>query len=120
MSCRLLTKFKVFPEETPVRHRALVETIAESKDQTAFFAWHPKKEIPYEFTRPLPTAIEQKSYSMLKDQKLEDAKQAFSLTNNQHFVIERLTKVTFTSKHRWFPRSRDKKAKKTEMDRPYL
>lgn len=119
-SCRLLTRFKVYPEETPTRGRALVEAIAESNDQSTFFAWHPKKEIPYEFTKPLPTTLESKHYSLLKEKNIEEAKIRYSVGNNPKFTEERLAKVTFTSKHRWFPRSRDKLAKKTPMDRPFL
>lgn len=50
-SARLLVRFKTYPPENPLGHRALVEAIGESKDQTAFFAWHPRQEFPYEFTR---------------------------------------------------------------------
>jgi len=35
-------------------------------------------------------------------------------------VVEELAKITYTTKHRWYPRSRDKRAKDTEPDRPYL
>lgn len=119
-SYRLLTKFKVYPDETPIRHRALVEAIAESKDQSAYFAWHPKKDVPYEFTRPLPTALEQKNQSLLKETLIDDAKSVYSVCNRPKFVEENLAKMTYTSKHRWFPRARDKKAKKNPMDRPFL
>lgn len=50
-SGQMLAKFKVYAPENTIRNRSLVEAIGESRDQTAFFAWHPKKEIPYEFTR---------------------------------------------------------------------
>lgn len=114
-----VSKFQVFPSETKVKCRSLVESIAVSKDQQAFFAWHPKKEIPYEFTRPLPQATEQTTVSLMKEEKLEEAMKAYKHEYPDN-VREQLSKLTFTTKHRWFPRSRDRLAKKTEMDRKYL
>lgn len=117
----MLERFKVYPTENAVRNRALVEAIGESQDQTAFFAWHPKKEVPYEFTRPLPEVVEIKSQSVIKQQAIESAEVAWRLKRPE-FSRAELMKLTFTSKHRWFPRSRDKKLnfKKTPMDRRYL
>lgn len=117
----MLVRFKVFPPVNPVGNHSLVEAIGESKDQTAFFAWHPKQDFPYEYTRPLPTKLEQKSQSLLKDQKIETAKIAFKLSHPE-IARGELMKLTSTTKHRWFPRSRDKKLnfKKTPMDRRYL
>lgn len=112
-------QFKVFSAETPEKNRSLVESIAESNDQRAFFAWHPKKEFPYEFTKSIPTAKQQITNSLIKDEILEKALKAYR-HEYPDLVREKLSKLTFTTKHRWFPRSRDKKAKKTEMDRPYL
>lgn len=117
--CSKVTKFKVFPSETSVRNRALVDSIAESKDQQAFYAWHPKKEIPYEFTKPLPPPQQRTSTSLMREEKLDEAMRAYKHSYPE-LVNEKLAKLTFTTKHRWFPRSRDKKSKKTEMDRPYL
>jgi large subunit ribosomal protein L42 len=120
-SPQILSRFKVLPTENAVKNRSLVEAIAESSDKTAFFAWHPKQSFPYEFTRPLPTQLEQKSASLLKDQSIEAAKVAFN-SKHPEFARAELMRLTFTSKHRWFPRARDKKAnyKKTPMDRKYL
>jgi large subunit ribosomal protein L42 len=118
-SAQILAKFRVLPAENAVKNRSIVEAIAESSDKSAFFAWHPKPTFPYEFTRPLPTKLEQKSATMLKEQSIEAAKVAFKLKHPE-FSRAELMRVTFTSKHRWFPRARDKKAKKTPMDRKYL
>ncbi|CRL08471.1 CLUMA_CG021386, isoform A [Clunio marinus] len=120
-TCRYLARFKVYGPENPNRNRAYVESLAESQDGTAFFAWHPKKEVPYEFTRPLPTKIEQKSQSLLKEQQIEKAKLAWK-HSHPDFAREELARLTFTTKHRWYPRARDKKHnfKKTLMDRKYL
>jgi large subunit ribosomal protein L42 len=110
---------KSYPKVTRTKNQALVEAIAGTGDQRAFLAWHPKKEFPYEFTRPLPAISKQVSDSLVKDEVIETAKQAHKL-NYPDIVKQRLSQLTFTTKHRWFPRSRDKKAKKTPMDRPYL
>lgn len=117
----MLQRFKVYPTENAIRNRALVEAIGESQDQTAFLAWHPKKEVPYEFTRPIPVKPEQKHQSVLKQQAIESAEVAWRL-KQPDFSRAELAKLTFTTKHRWFPRSRDKKMnfKKTPMDRRYL
>ena len=121
VSRQISTRFKVFPSENPVRNRALVESMAESQDKTAFFAWHPNKEISYEFTRPLPTKLEMKSQSVLKEQAIQSAEVAWRLKKPE-FTRAALAKVTFTTFHRWCPRARDKKMnyKKTPMDRRYL
>lgn len=121
ISAQLLQRFKVYPTETATRQRALVDAIAESENQTAFFAWHPKKDYPYEFTRDFPTKIEQKSSSLLKEETIASAQTAWRL-KNPIFTRDRLAKMTFTTVHRWYPRSRDKKLnyKKTPMDRRYL
>lgn len=111
----------MFPAENCVRNRALVETMGESQDQTAFFAWHPKQEFPYEYTRPLPTKLEQTNRSLLKETAIESARTAFKL-DKPEFARAELMKITSTTKHRWFPRARDKKFnyKETPMDRRYL
>lgn len=121
ISCRALESFKIFPAENPIKNRALVEAIAESKDQKAIFAWHPKKDFPYELTRPLPTKIDQTSSSLLKEKSIQDAAVAFKL-NHPEFSRAELVRLTSTSKHRWFPKSRTRKShyKQTPMDRPYL
>jgi len=120
-SCKLLTRFKVYPAETAVRNQALVESIAESQDKAAFFAWHPKKPFPYELTRPLPVKQETKSQSVLKEEAIEKAQTAFSLKRPE-FSRAELARLTFTTVHRWFPKARSKKwnYKKTPMDRKYL
>lgn len=120
-SCQLLTKFKVYPAETSVRNKALVESIAGSQDNTAFFVWHPKKSFPYEFTRPLPAKLETKNQSVLKEEAIEKAKTAYSLKRPE-FTRAELARLTFTTVHRWFPKARAKKwnFKKTPMERKYL
>jgi large subunit ribosomal protein L42 len=113
------SSFKVYSSETPAKGRALVDSIAEASNQQAYFAWHPKKDFPYEFTKPIPRKPEIIKTSLLKEDAMEEALKAYKL-QYPDLVRENLSKLTFTTKHRWFPRSRDKKAKKTRMDRRYL
>lgn len=118
---QLLERFKVFPSENVLRHRALVDSIAESNDQTAFFAWHPKKDFPYEFTREVPKNMVQKNSSLLKDEMIATAQINWK-QKSAIFTREKLAKATFTCVHRWYPRARNKKHnyKQTPMDRKYL
>lgn len=111
--------FKTYPVENAVKNRSTVQAIALTKDETCFVAWHPKPEFPYEFTKPIPKSEQAQSASILKEKSLTTAYSAFK---NKHPEIARqeLSRMTFTTKHRWFPRSRDKKAKKTPMDREFL
>jgi hypothetical protein len=51
ISTRYFADFKVYGDQNYAKTKSLVDSIAVSSDQRAFFAWHPKKEFPYEFTR---------------------------------------------------------------------
>ncbi|XP_037953566.1 39S ribosomal protein L42, mitochondrial-like [Teleopsis dalmanni] len=98
---------------------SLVEKVAVRNDGKVIVAWHPDVQIPYEYTKPIPQAEKLDSASLIKEVSLQTAMSAF---RNKHPEVARqeLMQLTHTTKHRWFPRSRDKKAKKTPMDRPYL
>lgn len=105
--------------KNPVGGRNLVEAVAVSSNGKTIVAWHPEPEFPYEFTKPLPTVEEKQSSSLLKEEALGNAMSAFK-EKRPEVAREELMRLTHTTKHRWYPRSRDKKAKKTPMDRPYL
>ena len=84
-------------------------------DKQTIVCWHPEQPFPYEFSKPLP---EKKEPSVLNvgqkeiDEMFRELKPAA--------IADELAKLTQTTKHRWFPRSRDRKAKKTKPDREYL
>ncbi|EFN89980.1 28S ribosomal protein S32, mitochondrial [Harpegnathos saltator] len=79
--------------------------------------WHPEKQFPYKYSLPLSEVVhEDNSVLRIGD---KDVAEMFK-KKKEFMVIDELTKLTYTTKHRWFPRSRDKKAKNTEPDRPYL
>lgn len=87
-------------------------------DGSTIVALHRDQEFPYEHSRPLPEETvtdntvlrmsdKQEVYRVFKDLKPEIAR-------------KQLASLTLTTEHRWWPRARDKRAKKTEMNRPYL
>ncbi|XP_035735272.1 39S ribosomal protein L42, mitochondrial-like [Vespa mandarinia] len=86
-------------------------------DKDMIICWHPDQGFPYEYSKPIEEEVSI-SNAVLKigEKDIEDVFKQ----KNQDDVIAELAKLTFTTKHRWYPRSRDKKAKKTEPDRPYL
>uniref|UniRef100_A0A6M2DE24 Large ribosomal subunit protein mL42 n=1 Tax=Xenopsylla cheopis TaxID=163159 RepID=A0A6M2DE24_XENCH len=96
-------------------HFRSVDKIGVTDDQTTFVAWHPKKDFPYECSRPLPEVNEDNG-SYLKNLV---TKNAFK-SPHPEIARQELMRITHTSKHVWFPRARDKRAKKTPMDREYL
>lgn len=80
-------------------------------------AWHSEPDFPYECTKPIQ--YKSGNQSILKENAINNAMEAFK-KNNPEIVRQELSNITFTTKHVWFPRSRDRKAKKTPMDRKYL
>ncbi|XP_017776561.1 PREDICTED: 39S ribosomal protein L42, mitochondrial [Nicrophorus vespilloides] len=91
-----------------------------TNDESTFVAWHPKQDFPYECTKPLPEVeCKDDENSVLK---MQFTPELYSILNKKKPEEARLElmNITHTTKHRWFPRARDRKAKKTPMDRPYL
>lgn len=95
-----------------------IEKIVTTNDNTTFIAWHPTNVFQYQHSLPLkPNSIQ--NNALLKDEAIRTAMQAFG--NKRPEIAQReLMKITNTSKHTWKPRQRDRKAKKTSMDREYL
>ena len=124
---RLLKSFPLFlnlvryqsTKLNAIGNRALVAGVTTTGDKTTFVAWHPDVEFPYEFSKPIPVKVENSSSSVINESAMKDAQRAFKSLHPE-VARQELQKLTYTTKHRWFPRARDKKAKKTEMDRPYL
>lgn len=98
----------------------LVEGVAVTSDGRTIVAWHPNKPFPYEFSKPIPTSFDDINCgSLIKETALTSAQKAFK-DQRPEIARQELMNLTYTTKHRWFPRSRDKRAKDTPMDRPYL
>ncbi|KAJ6637102.1 39S ribosomal protein L42, mitochondrial [Pseudolycoriella hygida] len=111
---------KSISSKTATGDWSLVNKIAVTDDGKMFVAWHPEQEFPHEFTRPIPATYEERNRSaVIKESSINTAMNAFK-TKRPEVSRQELQNITFTTKHRWFPRARDKKAKKTPMDREYL
>lgn len=95
------------------------ERIVVTDDGSVVVCWHPEKPFPYEFSKPIPEIVSQEN-SVLKIQNMSEVYSIFK-PNKEEFVREELMKITYTTKHRWFPRSRDKYKKPLPLpDREYL
>ncbi|EGI61438.1 PREDICTED: 39S ribosomal protein L42, mitochondrial [Acromyrmex echinatior] len=92
------------------------EAVIFMEDNRMVVCWHPEKIFPYECSLPLPE--EKPDISVLRIGNKEVAE--MFRKKKEYQVVEELAKITYTTKHKWYPRSRDKKAKDTEPDRPYL
>lgn len=97
--------------------RKLGEQITVTDDGSTIVCWHSEAHFPYECSRPLPE--ERETHSNLKIQSLDEVCSVFN-KKKQEFVRQELMSLTYTTKHRWFPRERDKYAKNTPPDREYL
>lgn len=93
--------------------------IVVTNDSSTIVAWHPKTDFPYECTRPLPQETLVETTSVLKTTLTPELLSIFN-KKSPELARQELMDITHTCKHRWFPRARDKKAKKTPMEREYL
>ncbi|XP_011209938.1 39S ribosomal protein L42, mitochondrial [Bactrocera dorsalis] len=98
---------------------SLVNKVAITNDGAVCVAWHPEADFPYECSKPIPYATNDQNKTLIADKRNENTISAFK-TKTPEIARQELMQLTFTTKHRWFPRSRDKRAKRTPMDRPYL
>lgn len=112
-------QIKSYTSKTATGQWSIVDKIALTDDGKTFIAWHPQQEFPYEFTRPIPEYEERHRSAIIKESAINTAMSAFK-TKHPEIARQELSNITHTTKHRWFPRARDKKAKKTPMDREYL
>lgn len=123
MASRLLTRLQLnlysglcgrFSSTFNPAHKIVV-----TDDGSTVVAWHPKADFPYEFTRPLPDETVVETTSVLKTTLTPELLSIFNKKSPEQ-ARQELMDITHTCKHRWFPRARDKKAKKTPMEREYL
>ncbi|GFR13619.1 39S ribosomal protein L42, mitochondrial [Trichonephila clavata] len=78
-----------------------------SKDSQTICCWHPEEAPPYEHTKPLPEIEPElrEGDSVLKLQYRRDAKYRFQPDGP---TIPELAKLTYTTKHRWYPNNEKK------------
>lgn len=80
--------------------------------------WHPEQEFPYEHSLPLPEEKQTSSNSVLCIGEQEIAE--MFKHKRKEMVIEELSKITYTTKHRWYPKNWRRRIKRVDFDRPYL
>ncbi|XP_067012206.1 large ribosomal subunit protein mL42 [Anabrus simplex] len=94
------------------------EYVVMSDDGSTIVCWHPEPTFPYECSRPLPD-VAQEQFSVL-NVPYKSGVSSVMKKKSDEAVRQELMKITHTTKHRWFPRSRDKYFKKIPVDREYL
>lgn len=112
------TKSTKTPTLTAMGHQSHVQKVVTTSDGNAFVAWHPTVDFPYEHSLPIPPAAIPTS-SLIKDQAIDTAMAAFG-QKKMEIAREELMRITHSHCITWAPRQRDRKAKKTPMDREYL
>jgi len=92
------------------------EAVIFTEDDNMIVCWHPEQPFPYECSLPLPEEKPDTSVLRIGEKDIKD----IFWQKKPYQVVEELANITYTTKHRWYSRSKDKKAKKTERNRPYL
>ncbi|EDS32194.1 mitochondrial ribosomal protein L42 [Culex quinquefasciatus] len=87
--------------------------------EKCYLAWHPQPQFPYEHSKPIVRNSVESGSNLINDELVCSGASGLK-DKHPEFVRDELAKATFTTKHRWFPRARDKKAKRTPMDREFL
>ena len=98
------------------------ERIAVTEDGAVLACWHPPPNFPYEMSRALP--VEEKATSSpLKVTVTEDMKELYH-HKHERFARRDLMRITWTSKHKWFPSKRriykEIDEKKNPREKPYM
>jgi len=93
-----------------------------TEDGAVIACWHPPPKFPYEMTRELPVQ-EMATSSPLKVTVTEDMKELYH-HKHERFARRDLMRITWTTKHKWFP-SRKKiyeavDEKKNPREKPYM
>lgn len=112
----LLMRSLVFPHLRNKNYSTLPKEAIIYLDKQTIVCWHPEQHFPYECSKPLSEKKESKSVLRIGKKEIHDAFEAKTVEK----IADELALLTQTTKHRWFPRSRDKKAKKTLRERKYL
>lgn len=94
--------------------------IALTDDKSTYVSWHPaakEEDFPYECTKPIPEE-KHEDEGVLKTQLTPAVKEIFNKKTSDQ-ARQELMDITFTTKHKWFPKNR-RRGKKLTMDREYL
>ncbi|XP_044534255.1 39S ribosomal protein L42, mitochondrial [Gracilinanus agilis] len=77
--------------------------LALSSDGRTIICYHPAVDIPYEHTKPIIRPDPVDNQEETHDQMLKARLKACGNTTQQGPMIEELSKLFFTTKHRWYP-----------------
>ena len=100
------------------------EKIAVTDDGTIIACWHPPPKFPYSMTRPIPRSDKDGDVtSPLKVQVTEDMKELYH-HKHERFHRRDLMRITWSTKHRWFPNRqrqwKEQDEKKNPREKPYM
>uniref|UniRef100_A0A4X2LE06 Large ribosomal subunit protein mL42 n=1 Tax=Vombatus ursinus TaxID=29139 RepID=A0A4X2LE06_VOMUR len=77
--------------------------LALSSDGRTIICYHPSVDVPYEHTQPIIRPDPVDNQEETHDQMLKARLKADGDTAQQGPMIEELSKLFFTTKHRWYP-----------------
>ncbi|XP_075789341.1 large ribosomal subunit protein mL42 isoform X2 [Pelodiscus sinensis] len=90
--------YSVLPED----YNCKVE-LALTSDKRTIVCHHPSVEIPYEHTQPIPRPDPVDNKEETHDQVLKSRLKVKELKNSTGPTYEELSKMFYTTKHRWYP-----------------
>ncbi|XP_065429813.1 large ribosomal subunit protein mL42 isoform X2 [Chrysemys picta bellii] len=90
--------YSVLPED----YNCKVE-LAMTSDGRTIVCYHPSVEIPYEHTKPIPRPDPVDNKEETHDQVLKSRLEVKELKNSKGPTFEELSKMFYTTKHRWYP-----------------
>ncbi|KAF7248502.1 39S ribosomal protein L42, mitochondrial [Varanus komodoensis] len=77
--------------------------LAVTSDGKTIVCFHPSVDIPYEHTKPIPRRDPVEYKEETHDQVLKHRLEKEELKNKNGPTIEELSKMFYTTKHRWYP-----------------
>uniref|UniRef100_A0A2K5RFA4 Large ribosomal subunit protein mL42 n=1 Tax=Cebus imitator TaxID=2715852 RepID=A0A2K5RFA4_CEBIM len=82
--------------------------LALTSDGRTIVCYHPSVDIPYEHTKPIPRPDPVHNNEETHDQILKTRLEEKAEPLEQGPMVEQLSKMFFTTKHRWYPYGRSK------------
>ncbi|XP_055973237.1 large ribosomal subunit protein mL42 [Sorex fumeus] len=110
--CHHKSTFSSLPDD----YNCKVE-LALTSDGRTIVCYHPSVDIPYEHTKPIPRPDPVQNNEETHDQVLKTKLQEKSEYIEQGPMIEQLSKMFFTTKHRWYPHGQYRRRRK-KLDPP--
>ncbi|XP_072097291.1 large ribosomal subunit protein mL42 [Mobula birostris] len=77
--------------------------LALTSDGRTIVCYHPSVDIPYEHTKPIPRPSPVENKEETHEQVLKARLEKDGLRDKQGPTIEELSKMFYTTKHRWYP-----------------